>query len=226
MASTRTSRPAVAARRTSLPGGRRPPGRLGSGLIHGERRPSMADSVPASRPCRSARADMIPPVHAASRSRCGASSSASPASSPTTRSTSTCGVGEVHALLGENGAGKSHAHEHPGRPLPAGRGRDRACGGQPVDLRLAARRHRGRPRHGPPALHAGAVADRHRERPARAERAALPARAPASTTSEIAGLGERHSAAGRPDAPRSGSSRSASSSASRSSRCSTAAPAS
>ena len=35
-------------------------------------------------------------------------------------------VGEVHALLGENGAGKSDALEHPHRALPAGRGRDRA----------------------------------------------------------------------------------------------------
>ena len=44
---------------------------------------------------------------AARRSSCAASRSASPASSPTTRSTSTCRQGEVHALLGENGAGKS-----------------------------------------------------------------------------------------------------------------------
>ena len=35
-------------------------------------------------------------------------------------------VGEVHALLGENGAGKTHALEHPHRALPARRGRDRA----------------------------------------------------------------------------------------------------
>ena len=41
------------------------------------------------------------------RSRCGASSSASPASSPTTASTSLVQKGEIHALLGENGAGKS-----------------------------------------------------------------------------------------------------------------------
>ena len=41
------------------------------------------------------------------RSSSGASPSASRASSPTTRSTSTCGRGEIHALLGENGAGKS-----------------------------------------------------------------------------------------------------------------------
>ena len=66
-------------------------------------------------------------------------------------------AGEVHALLGENGAGKStlmnilaglyqpDAGQHP-RRRRAGR------------LPLAARRHRGGPRDGPPALHAGAVA--------------------------------------------------------------------
>ena len=30
--------------------------------------------------------------------------------------------GEVHALLGENGAGKSHADERSVRPVPAGTG--------------------------------------------------------------------------------------------------------
>ena len=42
--------------------------------------------------------------------------------------------GEIHALLGENGAGKSHAHEHPRGPLPAGRRH------HPVDGRAGALR--------------------------------------------------------------------------------------
>ena len=43
----------------------------------------------------------------AARAALEGSPSASGRSSPTTRSTSTCGRGEIHALLGENGAGKS-----------------------------------------------------------------------------------------------------------------------
>ena len=32
--------------------------------------------------------------------------------------------GEIHALLGENGAGKVHTDERSFRPVPAGRGRN------------------------------------------------------------------------------------------------------
>ena len=42
----------------------------------------------------------------------------------TTGSTSRRAAGEVHALLGENGAGKTHAVAHPHRALPPRRGRD------------------------------------------------------------------------------------------------------
>ena len=74
--------------------------------------------------------------------------------------------GEVHALLGENGAGKSTLmNVLAGLYQPERRrdpGRRQACA-----LRLAARRHRRRHRHDPPALHAGAVADGDREHPAR-----------------------------------------------------------
>ena len=54
----------------------------------------------------------------AGRAPCAGSRSGSPASSPTTTSTSRPRVGEVHALLGENGAGKTTLLEHPHRPLP------------------------------------------------------------------------------------------------------------
>ena len=84
------------------------------------------------------------------------------------------GPGEVHALLGENGAGKSTLMN-----ILAGLyqpdGASISVRGQPRPVRLAARRHRGRAGHGPPALHAGALADRHREHPAGPGRAALPA---------------------------------------------------
>ena len=88
-------------------------------------------------------------------------------------------------------------------------------------VRLAAGRDRGRHRHGPPALHAGPLADRHRERPPRPGPAALPAR-PARGRGRGRAGSRRSSACGSTRGPRSGSSRSASSSGSRSSRCSTA----
>ena len=52
-----------------------------------------------------------------------ASSSCSPACARWTASTSTSGRGEVHCLLGQNGAGKSHADQGAGRRAPARRGR-------------------------------------------------------------------------------------------------------
>ena len=70
---------------------------------------------------------------------------------------------------------EEHAHEHPRRAVPArcrGDPHRRAAGGLP----LPAGRDRRRPRDGPPALHAGRVHDRHRERHHRPRAAALPAR--------------------------------------------------
>ena len=145
----------------------------------------------------------------------------SPASSPTTRSTSTCGGRDPRAAGRERGR-QEHADEHPGRALPAGRGPD------------PARRAAGRFRSPRDAIAAGlgmvhqhftlvpsqTVTEnillgldqpRFRLRP----RASRTPRSPGWPTSSACG-----STRGR----RSGSSRSASSSGSRSSRCSTAAP--
>ena len=74
--------------------------------------------------------------------------------------------GEIHALLGENGAGKTTLMNVLYGLYQRGRGRDpdrRQAGHLP----RPGRRHRGRDRHGPPALHAGAGLHRHRERHAR-----------------------------------------------------------
>ena len=60
------------------------------------------------------------------------------------------------------------------RPLPPGRRRRSSSTASRSSFRLPARRHRGRPRHGPPALHAGALADRHREHHPRPRPTALP----------------------------------------------------
>ena len=70
---------------------------------------------------------------------------------------------------------EEHADEHPRRAVPARRRGDphrRPAGGVP----LPAGRDRRRPRDGPPALHAGRVDDRHRERHHRPRPAPLPAR--------------------------------------------------
>ena len=74
--------------------------------------------------------------------------------------------GEIHALLGENGAGQDDAHERPLRARSPGRGRDpaRRPGGPHHRPR---RRHRARHHDGPPALHARAGAVGRREHPAR-----------------------------------------------------------
>ena len=89
-------------------------------------------------------------------------------------STSTCARGEVHALLGENGAGKSTLMNILAGLYQADAGTI-GCAARPSSFALAARRHRGRPGHDPPALHAGALADRHGEHPAGPARAPLPA---------------------------------------------------
>ena len=75
-------------------------------------------------------------------------------------------AGEVHVVLGENGAGKSDAHEHRLRPHAARRRPDRDRGPhRPPGV--AGRRHRPGHRHGPPALRAGADVHGGRERRAR-----------------------------------------------------------
>ena len=66
-------------------------------------------------------------------------------------------AGEVHALLGENGAGKSTLMNILDGLYQPDAG-EILIDGRPGRLPLAARRHRGGPRHGPPALHAGRVA--------------------------------------------------------------------
>ncbi len=71
--------------------------------------------------------------------------------------------------------------------------------GRPVDLRLAARRHRRRTRDGPSALHAGPVADRHRERPAGPGAATLLAH-PTPVRGRDRRAGGQVRAAGRPAA--------------------------
>ena len=61
--------------------------------------------------------------------------------------------GEIHALLGENGAGKSHPDERPLRVLRRRRRRDPGRR-QAGDVRGPGRRDGRRDRHGAPALHA------------------------------------------------------------------------
>ena len=119
---------------------------------------------------------------------------------------------------------QEHPHEHPRGPLP-GRRRGDPGGRRDPGLPLAARRHRGGPRHGPPALHAGRLADRHREHPHRPGRAALPHAPRPVRGSDRRAVGVVRDAASI-RGPRSGSSPWGSSSGSRSSRCSTAACAS
>ena len=66
--------------------------------------------------------------------------------------------GEIHALLGENGAGKSTLTKIMAGVVEASSG-TMYHHGRPVALRLAARRARGRHRHGVPGDQPGAVDD-------------------------------------------------------------------
>ena len=102
--------------------------------------------------------------------RCAGSRSASPA----------CVANDRRRLRGGRGRGaraarrerrrQEHALEHPDRPLPARRGRDRALRASRCEFAIAARRARRRHRHGAPALSARRAVHRRRERRARRPR--------------------------------------------------------
>ena len=92
---------------------------LGGGPLASIRSIQASDPDGRGRACRA-------PRRPRRRSRCAASRSAIPASSPTTTSTSTSGPGEIHALLGENGAGKSTLMNILYGLARPGRGRDPA----------------------------------------------------------------------------------------------------
>ena len=99
-------------------------------------------------------------------SRCAASRSGSPASSPTTASTSRRAAGEVHALLGENGAGKTTLSNILTGLYRPDEGEIELYG-EPVAVPLAARRARRGDLHGAPALPARRAVHGRRERRAR-----------------------------------------------------------
>ena len=97
-------------------------------------------------------------------SRCGRSPSASPAWWPCRTSRCTLRPGEVLALTGENGAGKSHAHEDAGRRPAARCRRDPRSTARAVHFDVGARRARGRDRAHPPGADAGAQPRHRRQR--------------------------------------------------------------
>ena len=99
-------------------------------------------------------------------SSCAASPSGSPASWPTTTSTSRCARGTVHAIVGENGAGKSTLMKTCTACSGRTRARSRSTASRSC-FALAGRRDRARHRHGAPALHARRQPHRPGERRAR-----------------------------------------------------------
>ena len=72
-------------------------------------------------------------------------------------------TGEIHALVGENGAGKIDADEHPLRPATSPTSGEILVDGSRSGIAQPARRHRRRHRHGAPALHADPSHDGRRE---------------------------------------------------------------
>ena len=100
-------------------------------------------------------------------------------------------TGEVHALLGENGAGKSTLMNILDGLYQPDAG-EILIDGRPVAFRSPRDAIAAGLGHGPPALHAGRVDDRHRERPHRPRPAPLPARPAAATTPRSAALAEAH----------------------------------
>ena len=104
--------------------------------------------------------------------------------------------GELHALLGENGAGKTtlmHVAYGLARPDAGSVAIAGAVRPMPSPRARAAARHR----HGPPALHVGAGAERGGERGARGRLAG----APAALRERVRALAERVGLPLEPDAP-------------------------
>ena len=163
------------------------------------RRPRGLIRTASSPPCRDRHQSSRAPGDRPRRSPRPASPSASPAGWwPTRPSTSRSRAGEVHALLGENGAGKSTLSNVLHRALPARRGHHRGLTGEPVEFHSPARRHRGRHRHGPPALPPGRAVHRGRERRPRRARAGSAGGPPRQ---RVARARRALRPAGRPDGP-------------------------